>query len=204
MPEHSRNGKPFILKVSHNPMGAAMACHPNRHPACCFFTNCFKMMAAKNDKTENARLTEPERLIDLGLLPELIGYHLRKAQLAVFQDFARTVGAGELTPAQFAALVVIERNPGLSQTGLGQTLTIDRSTLVAIIDRLETRGLVRRADSPRDRRSYALHVSDAGRDLLHELVARVRAHEAHIAGDLDAGEKAVLVGLLGRLRRPAA
>jgi len=162
------------------------------------------MMPAKNDKTENTMLTEPERPIDLGLLPELVGYHLRKAQLAVFQDFARTVGAGELTPAQFAALVVIERNPGLSQTGLGQTLTIDRSTLVAIIDRLETRGLVRRADSPRDRRSYALHVSDAGRDLLHELVARVRAHEAHIAGDLDAGEKAVLVGLLGRLRRPAA
>ncbi len=162
------------------------------------------MMPAKNDKTETATLTEPERPIDLGLLPDLIGYHLRKAQLAVFQDFARTVGAGELTPAQFAALVVIERNPGLSQTGLGQTLIIDRSTLVAIIDRLETRGLVKRADSPRDRRSYALHISEAGRDLLHELVARVRAHEAHIAGDLDADEKAVLVGLLSRIRRPAA
>jgi DNA-binding MarR family transcriptional regulator len=162
------------------------------------------MMPAKNDKTETATLTEPERAIDLGLLPELIGYHLRKAQLAVFQDFARTVGASELTPAQFAALVVIERNPGLSQTGLGQTLIIDRSTLVAIIDRLETRGLVKRADSPRDRRSYALHISAAGRDLLHELVARVRAHEAHIAGDLDADEKAVLVGLLSRIRRPAA
>lgn len=158
----------------------------------------------KDNKTDIADSAEPERTLDLGILPELIGYHLRKAQLAVFQDFARAVGAGELTPAQFGALVVIDRNPGLSQTGLGQTLSIDRSTLVAIIDRLEARNLVERADSPRDRRSYALHISNAGRALLNDLVERVRAHEAHIAGDLDAGEKAVLVGLLGRIRRSAS
>jgi DNA-binding MarR family transcriptional regulator len=168
------------------------------------FCHLLQKMPDKNDKAETGTLTETEEPVDLGLLPELIGYHLRKAQLAVFQDFARTVGAGELTPAQFAALVVIERNPGLSQTGLGQTLSIDRSTLVAIIDRLEARSLVKRADSPRDRRSYALHISSAGRDLLGELTSRVRTHEAHIAGDLDADEKAVLVGLLSRIRRPAA
>lgn len=162
------------------------------------------MAMPKDDKTDTADSAEPERLLDLGVLPELIGYHLRKAQLAVFQDFARAVGAGELTPAQFGALVVIDRNPGLSQTGLGQTLSIDRSTLVAIIDRLEARGLVERADLPRDRRSYALHISNAGRALLNDLVERVRAHEAHMAGDLDADEKAALVGLLGRIRRPVS
>jgi DNA-binding MarR family transcriptional regulator len=158
----------------------------------------------KEDKSDNPDNGEQDRPIDLGILPELIGYHLRKAQLAVFQDFARAVGTGELTPAQFAALVVINRNPGLSQTGLGQTLSIDRSTLVAIIDRLESRGLVERADSPNDRRSYALHISNAGRTLLNDLVDRVRAHETHIAGDLDAGEKATLVSLLARIRRSVA
>jgi DNA-binding MarR family transcriptional regulator len=159
------------------------------------------MTMPKDNKNDNAANGERDRPIDLGLLPELIGYHLRKAQLAVFQDFARAVGAGELTPAQFAALLVIERNPGLSQTGLGQTLSIDRSTLVAVIDRLESRGLVERADSPKDRRSYALHISNAGRVLLSDLVERVRAHEVYIAGDLDAGEKATLVSLLSRIRR---
>ncbi len=158
----------------------------------------------KDDKSDSADTTEQDHPLDLGVLTELIGYHLRKAQLAVFQDFARAVGSGELTPAQFGALVVIDRNPGLSQTGLGQTLSIDRSTLVAIIDRLESRGLVERADSPKDRRSYALHISNAGRGLLSELVERVRSHEAHIAGDLDAGEKATLVALLARIRRSVA
>ena len=161
-------------------------------------------MPAKDNKNETAATDTDEKPIDLGILPELIGFHLRKSQLAVFQDFARAVGAGELTPAQFAALMVIERNPGLSQTGLGQSLSIDRSTLVAVIDRLEGRGLVERADAPRDRRSYALHISNAGRELLRDLTERVRAHEAYIAGDFDPDEKALLISLLRRIRRPAA
>lgn len=161
-------------------------------------------MATRGNKSAPAAVTEPPRAIDLGLLPDLLGFHLRKAQLAVFQDFARAVGEGELTPAQFAALVVIERNPGLSQTELGQTLSIDRSTLVAVIDRLEGRGLVERADAPRDRRSYALHISKAGRGLLQVLTERVRTHEAHIAADLDAEEKATLISLLRRVRRTDA
>lgn len=159
---------------------------------------------AKEAKGDADPVAEPERPLDLGILPDLIGYHLRKAQLAVFQDFARAVGAGELSPGQFGALMVVERNPGLSQTRLGQTLGIDRSTLVAVIDRLEERGLVERADAPHDRRSYALYVSKAGRALLGDLVARVRAHEAYIAGDLDAEEKASLIALLRRIRRPEA
>jgi DNA-binding MarR family transcriptional regulator len=159
-------------------------------------------MRVKDSKASADISPEPERPVDLGLLPGLIGYHLRKAQLAVFQDFARAVGAGEISPGQFGALMVVERNPGLSQTRLGQTLGIDRSTLVAVIDRLESRGLVERADAPHDRRSYALYISNAGRLLLRDLVERVRAHDAHIAGDLDAGEKALLIGLLRRIRRP--
>jgi DNA-binding MarR family transcriptional regulator len=161
-------------------------------------------MRVKGGKMDGDISPEAERPIDLGILPGLIGYHLRKAQLAVFQDFARAVGAGELTPGQFGALIVVERNPGLSQTRLGQTLGIDRSTLVAVIDRLEERGLVERADAPHDRRSYALYISEAGQLLLNDLVARVRAHEAHIAGDLDAEEKASLIALLRRIRRPEA
>lgn len=161
-------------------------------------------MATKNEKSASVPPSDTPKAIELGLLPELLGYHLRRAQLAVFQDFARAVGHGELTPAQFGALVVIERNPGLSQTELGLTLSIDRSTLVTVIDRLEGRGLVERADAPRDRRSYALHISQAGRSLLELLIGRVRAHEAHIAADLDADEKATLISLLRRVRRAEA
>jgi DNA-binding MarR family transcriptional regulator len=157
-------------------------------------------MPAKAAKIETA--AAPERAIDLGVLPSLIGYHLRKAQLAVFQDFARAVGAAEVTPGQFGVLMVIDRNPGLSQTRLGQTLGIDRSTLVTVIDRLEARGLVERADAPKDRRSYALHLSGRGRNLLAELTDTVRDHEQQVARDLTAAERLTLIALLRRIGKP--
>jgi len=156
-------------------------------------------MPAKALKQEDAE--ETERAIDLGLLPELIGFHLRKAQMAVFQDFARAVGGADLTPGQFGVLVVIERNPGLSQTRLGQTLGIDRSTLVAVIDRLEANGLVQRANAPRDRRSYALFLSARGKNLLKELSEAVRVHDDRIAGNLSAAEKAQFIALLRRVHK---
>jgi DNA-binding MarR family transcriptional regulator len=137
--------------------------------------------------------------ISLGLLPSLLGYNLRRAQVAVFQNFTEVVGASELTPGQFGVLVVIEANPGLSQTQLGNALGIDRSTVVAVIDRLESRGLVARQPAPNDRRSHALHLSDNGKTTLRRLTERVRAHERQIAERLSADEQARLIELLSRV-----
>jgi DNA-binding MarR family transcriptional regulator len=139
--------------------------------------------------------------ISLGLLSSLLGYNLRRAQVAVFQNFAEMVGASEPTPGQFGVLVVIDANPGLSQTQLGNALGIDRSTVVAVIDRLESRGLVARQPSPNDRRSHALHLSDSGKATLRRLIERVRAHECEIARHLSPDEQARLIELLGRVAR---
>jgi DNA-binding MarR family transcriptional regulator len=145
---------------------------------------------------------KPERSgngVALGMLTSLLGYHLRRAQVAVFQDFTRTTGAADITPGQFGVLTVIEANPGLSQTQLGNALGIDRSTVVAVIDRLETRGLVVRAAQPNDRRSHALKLSPAGIELRRRVEDMVRAHERHIARGLSAAEKVQLVQLLDRI-----
>ena len=139
--------------------------------------------------------------ISLGLLPSLLGYALRRTQVAVFQNFTEVVGASELTPGQFGVLVVIDANPGLSQTQLGNALGIDRSTVVAVIDRLESRGLVARQPAPNDRRTHALHLSDSGKTTLRRLTERVRAHERQIARHLSAEERARLIELLKRVAR---
>jgi len=61
-------------------------------------------------------MSERGKSIDLGPLPELIGYVLRRAQLAVFQDFFAAFAPFDIRPAQFSALTIIERNPGLTQS----------------------------------------------------------------------------------------
>ncbi len=138
----------------------------------------------------------------LGMLTTLLGYHLRRAQIAVFQHFTQTMGAAEITPGQFGVLTVIDANPGLSQTQLGNALGIDRSTVVAVIDRLESRRLVVRAASPSDRRSHALRLSEEGVRLLRRLDELVRVHERRIARNLSAEDKAQLIDLLDRIVRP--
>src|SRR5581483_4184599 len=122
---------------------------------------------------------------DFGLLSELIGYQVRRAQVAVFQHFAQAFTGLQLTPGQLGALVLIQANPGLSQSALGGALGVDRSTVVPLIDRLEARGLVVRAPSPRDRRSHALQLSPEGIALLARATEQVRAHEATIAARLS-------------------
>jgi DNA-binding MarR family transcriptional regulator len=151
--------------------------------------------------TEKPPRNGPSGATSLGMLTSLLGYHLRRAQVSAFQNFAEVVGPSELTPGQFGVLVVIDANPGLSQTQLGNALGIDRSTVVAVIDRLESRGLVTREPSPNDRRSHALHLSRAGAEALTRLTERVRAHEQTIARDLTGEEQATLIALLRKVAR---
>ncbi len=141
----------------------------------------------------------PVEAVDYDILPELVGYHLRRAQGVVFDDFLRTMAAQRIAPGQFGVLVLIAANPGLSQSALARAVGVERSTMVEVIDRLQARGLVERRPSAADRRSYALGLSAAGRRLLTRLKPMVRRHERRVTKRLDDAEKATLIGLLRRL-----
>jgi DNA-binding MarR family transcriptional regulator len=135
-----------------------------------------------------------------GILPELLGYRLRRAQTAVFKNFAQVVGAEEdITPGLFGMVQVIAANPGLCQSRLAEAMDVDRSTIVAVIRRLEQLGLVERTPSRHDSRSHALHVTREGRATLRRVEAAVRRHEEEIARALSPAERRTLMRLLARL-----
>lgn len=137
--------------------------------------------------------------IDLGGLPGFVGYALRRAQMAVFDDFIRSLAAVDLRPAQFSVMLVIDRNPGLKQSQVSAALGIQRTNFVAMVDELEKRGLAQRAPVPGDRRSYALVLTDAGRALLREATALQAGQEARIAAALGPGGRETLLSLLAAL-----
>lgn len=137
--------------------------------------------------------------IDMGILPDLIGFNLRCAQLALFQHFNATVGRENVSAPQFGTLLLIESNPGISQSAVAEALRFDRSTLVQIIDRLEQRDLVVRRAAPQDRRSHALELTKAGGAFLEKLKAMALAHEAEVAAGLDDEERTRLIELLQKL-----
>ncbi len=140
---------------------------------------------------------------DYGVLTELVGYRLRRAQAAVFSHFRDHIGADGITPGQFGVLVLIGANAGLSQSALAKALGIKRSTMVAVIDRLEQLGWVERVASVADRRSYALALSREGTEMLAQVTPLVRGHERNINSALNAKEKATLIELLDRVTHAA-
>lgn len=118
--------------------------------------------------------------IDLGPLPNLVGYMLRRAQLAVFQDFWRAYEPFDIRPAQYAVLLIIEQNPGLRQSQVSNALNIKRANLVALLDSLESRGLAKRVPVETDRRSYALHLTEDGKALMKKLAEASSIHERRV------------------------
>ncbi len=145
------------------------------------------------------------KALDRGVLPTLLGYVLRRAQSAVFTDFAaafQTAGA-VLTPGEFGLLVLVSRNAGLSQMALARALGIDRSTLVPILDRLQARGLLVRRRSPTDGRTHALELMPAGARELARFSGVVRKHERRIASRLSTAETQTLIDLLEKVRAGA-
>lgn len=147
--------------------------------------------------------TEKSDAIDMAELPELIGYNLRCAQVAVFQHFSKTIGEVEISPPQYGALVLIDANPGISQSAIASALRFDRSTLVQIIDRLEDRELVVREVSATDRRSHALKLTESGHSLLNDLNNLVNSHEQYMTRNLSADERNTLMELLARVYKKA-
>jgi DNA-binding MarR family transcriptional regulator len=137
--------------------------------------------------------------IERDILPELLGYQLRRAAIRVYGSFGDHLRGLGLTQGQFGVLVLIGANPGLPQTALAGAVGSNRSLMVRTLDRLEAAGLVRREPSPTDRRSHAIVITDAGRAMIDRLKADVREHETRVAGILDGREFDTLLRLLAKL-----
>jgi DNA-binding MarR family transcriptional regulator len=137
----------------------------------------------------------PPRL-DLGVLDNHLGYFLRRAQVAVFQDFIRSLAEIDVSPAQYSVLVVIGANRGPSQADVADCLGVERARLVRMLDHLERRGLVQRMKSATDRRSHALQLTAAGQKTLRRARTLAGTHEARLNARIGAAHHKLLLETL--------
>ena len=86
----------------------------------------------------------------------------------------------DLSPSQFNVLNLLHDQPdGCSQIELSRQLIMHRSNVTGLIDRLESRGLVKRRDNPTDRRVFNVLLTAEGRKLIREILPHYyRAAEA--------------------------
>jgi DNA-binding MarR family transcriptional regulator len=104
-----------------------------------------------------------------------------------------------LTPPHAGILRVLRKSGGLSQQGLAAVLRVHPSGLVAIMDELEERGLVKRQDSPDDRRTYQLHLTDKGQATLRDIGRVAREHDELLCKVLSQQEREQLTEFLLRI-----
>jgi DNA-binding MarR family transcriptional regulator len=117
--------------------------------------------------------------LDASELEAALGLWLRMAQQKDLRAFSRRFASSGLSQLQYAALLVIDANPGCRQSELGPALRIRQPNLVEPLEALAAQGLVSRQADPRDRRAQTLELTSTGRRLLAELRA---SHAALIDG----------------------
>jgi MarR family 2-MHQ and catechol resistance regulon transcriptional repressor len=76
---------------------------------------------------------------------------------------------GDLSDTQFGVLDILLHHGPLHQNAIGEKLFVSKSNVVALIDKLEARGLVKRERCREDRRRVLVHSTEAGRKLVREL-----------------------------------
>lgn len=136
--------------------------------------------------------------VSLGGMDALIGYHLRQAQEASFSHFA-ALAHEELDPGRFAILTIIGANEGINQTALSEASGRDKSTLTVTLRYLLAKGLIERVRTERDRRNYAIRLTDAGRQHLAELTACAAQHEADLDRIVGVANKQALIRMLAAI-----
>jgi DNA-binding MarR family transcriptional regulator len=140
--------------------------------------------------------------IDYGVLDSLVGYGVRRAQIALYNAFLPALEAWNITPPRFSALVIIGRNKGLKLTELAEVLGIARSGVVALIDTLSEMGYVDRLEVPGDRRAYGLALTALGKKDLRQIEQAVIKQDQHAAQRLTPEERQQLLTLLDKLASP--
>jgi DNA-binding MarR family transcriptional regulator len=113
--------------------------------------------------------------------------------------FAEHLSALTLSPPHAGILRVVHTSGGISQQSLAEHLRILPSRLVVLIDELEERGMVERRADPGDRRSYALHLTNEGRETMKAIGRVARDHQDALLASLSTQERDLLASLLLRV-----
>ncbi|WP_067894887.1 MarR family winged helix-turn-helix transcriptional regulator [Nocardia vaccinii] len=128
------------------------------------------------------RITRLARVLDRELREFFTGHGLERWEFDMLATLRRSGGDQGLTPG---ALI--------------KAAMITSGAVTNRIDRLESKGLVRRNSDPGDRRSVRIQLTAAGRTMVDELLPRHVANENRLLADLSAADRDHLTALLRTL-----
>lgn len=138
---------------------------------------------------------------DTGLqipMRDLLGYQLRRAWIAMGADLGQRLETLSLTGMSLSVLLMIESNPGVSQSELARQMDIKRANMTPLAAQFAERGLVERLAT--DGRSHGLQLTPAGRELVRQAWACVTENEQKFLSRLSPADQLNANRILAALR----
>ncbi len=140
------------------------------------------------------------RPLSLGVLSEVLGYHVAQAAVTTVDMFERHIGQPfGLRKVEYSLLLLLLANGPLTPKRLGHALALSGPNLTLLLDRLQDRGLLRRERSATDGRSQNIVLTDTGLQLTQVAGDAAVPMEAELADRLSRAERLMLIELLRKV-----
>ncbi|MGH3472875.1 MAG: MarR family winged helix-turn-helix transcriptional regulator [Nocardioidaceae bacterium] len=130
-------------------------------------------------------------------LNDYTGYLLRRAHERAKQEVSASLG-DDTHPREALVLSLLDRNGSILLHTLSDTLQVNRTVLVKLVDAVVDKGWVERQPNEADRRSYRLVLTAKGRTALRSIRKRLDQAESRLTATLTAAERAELTETLRR------
>ncbi len=134
-------------------------------------------------------------------LDDSLGFVMHRTSLRHKCEMGRRFKAYDITTEQWVALCRLREQDGLSQKELADRIDKDQPNLTRILDKLEQKGLIRRADNANDRRAFFIYLTPAGEALMEKLIPIAERVSIDATDGFTQEESELLKNLLNRIRR---
>lgn len=134
---------------------------------------------------------------------ETIGFLLWDANRAIARTFSDRIARHGITMGLWPFLRALWVNDGLTQRELSEYVRMKGPTTVAALNKLEDRGLVRRATNKSDARKINVFLTPEGRKIYRELIPDVEAVNRQVLQSLSAADQEIFKDLIKRVRNNA-
>jgi MarR family transcriptional regulator, lower aerobic nicotinate degradation pathway regulator len=132
-------------------------------------------------------------------LKKYLGYCFYKTALALRSSVDQRYARFGLVAPQYGMLIILNDAGPLTQNQLGQSMVIDKATMVRMIDVLQAKSYVTRTQSKTDRRANYLEITKAGRAVLQKLDLERRIAEDEFLKPLTSAERTQLTAIIDKL-----
>jgi DNA-binding MarR family transcriptional regulator len=133
-------------------------------------------------------------------LQRFLPYRVTKLSGIISRSLAEKYSSQfDLTIQEWRILAIIGEKPGLTAREVGDLASLDKVNISRATERLEKSGRLEKKVVAKDRRSFALHLTEQGQNVLQKIIPLALEYEKSLLDGFSEEEIEILDGFLNRL-----